>query len=118
MLPFFAGLWVTLEVVDLGMLCTQHSPPLAGEDLLLEDRPIGTEETDGEETAGVLRLLETDMIALAVSLGVSIEPAKYFALTVEAGLWDRGEDGIIQTRLPWYGLPQTVQVVTPTDRQH
>ena len=96
-----------------------YSPPLAGEDLLLEDRPVGAEETHGEENVGVLGLLETDMIGLAVSLGVSIEPAKYFPLTVEAGLWNRGEDGIVKSRLPWYCLPQTVQdVLGPTDRQH
>ena len=86
---------------------------------MLEDRPIRTEEADGEEKVGVLRLLETDMVGLAVGLGVSIEPAEYFPLAVEACLWNRGEDGIVQAWLPWYCLPQTIQVViTPTDRQH
>ena len=96
-----------------------YSPPLAGEDLLLEDRPIGTEETDGEEKGGILGLLQTDMIGLAVSLGVGVEAAKDFPLAVEAGLRDRGEDGIVLARLPGYCLPQTFQVVLgPTDRQH
>ena len=59
------------------------------------------------------------MIALAVSLRVSIEPAEYFFLTVEACLWDSGENGVVQTWLPGYCLPQTVQgVLTPTGRQN
>ena len=72
-----------------------YSPPLACEDLLLEHRPIRTEKTDGVEEVVVLRVLETDMIALAVSLRVSIEPAKYFSLTVEACLWESGENGVV-----------------------
>ena len=96
-----------------------YLPPLASEDLLLEDRPVRTEETGGVEKAGVLPVPETDMIGLAVSLGVGVEAAKDFPLAVEAGLRDRGEDGIVLARLPGYCLPQTVQVViSPTDRQH
>ena len=51
------------------MRWTFHSPPLAGELLLLEEGPVGTDEGD---LPGTVAHVEAHVVALAAHLGVGI----------------------------------------------
>ena len=74
-------------------------PPVTGEVLLLEHRPIGADEAilDQAEVAGAAG--QADVEHLAVCLQVSVISSTHAVLAAEVGVWDGGIDGVIHPGL-------------------
>ena len=83
---------VLIQTIELsGRVAVKIEPPDTGEDLLIEDSSIGTEE-------GPLLIGEALMPDLAASLNVSIH-ARKLTVTSERCLGRNVEDGIVQIGL-------------------
>ena len=87
-------------------------PPIADEDLLVEDGTIGTEERDRVEEVVISRIRQTDVVGLALLGGVGVVAAIDEAGAGEVRLLDGGQDGVVQPGLPWHGGSQPVQRVS------
>ena len=71
-------------------------PPVAGEVLLLEESPVGTEEADLVEVP--LALVDTHVEGLAVGLGVGVVATVHLTSAAEEGGGYTGQQGIVSAR--------------------
>ena len=91
---------IVVEVIEVLRCAAVHIvPPVAGEVLLLEHRPVGADEAvlDQTEVAGAAG--QADVEHLAVGLQVGVISTAHAVLAAEVGVGDRGIDRVIHPGL-------------------
>ena len=88
-----------------------YSPPVTDKYLLVEHRPVGTDEGDGVEGVRTDGVPQTDVIHLTLLLRVSVVTTEGEAVTGEGCVLGSRVDGIVNPGLSWDGVSEPVQGV-------
>ena len=87
------------------MIITDHLPPVTHKYLLVKHGSVGTHKGDGVETVRGDGVPQTDVIHLALLLGVSVVTTEGEPVTGEGGVLGSRVNRIVNPGLSWDGVP-------------
>ena len=65
-------MFLIMQIMPVLWIISRHLPPVADEDLLVEDGPVRTDEGGGVEAALVQRITQTHVVSLTLGLWISV----------------------------------------------